>query len=298
MSRLARLSLANRGLTALIAIVITAFGLLTIPSLKQQLFPSIDFPGAFVSASLQGASPEVVESQVTAPVESALQGTPGLKKVTSTSREGLSLVQVEFDFGTDLDAAVAKMESSLNRIAAQLPDGVDPQVFAGSTDEFPVVVLAVSGDGDEDALAQKLTSTVLPKIQGIDGVREATVTGVRDKQVVITPDLAKLAAAGVDASSIATLLRTNGISVPAGTVTEAGKSLSVQIGTPVTTIEQLKGLYLTPGAGAQPPTGGTGTRGPPGRRDVDHAYQRKAQPRRGRHRHARRQRRRHLPRDP
>ncbi|GAA1768581.1 efflux RND transporter permease subunit [Luedemannella helvata] len=244
MSRLARLSLANRGLTALIAIVVTAFGLLTIPSLKQQLFPSIDFPGAFVSATFPGASPEVVEEQVTAPIENALQGTPGLKKYSSTSREGLSLVQIELDFGTDLDAAVAKMESSLNRIAAQLPDGVDPQVFAGSTDEFPVVVLAVSGDGDQDVLADKLRSTVLPKIQAIDGVREAELTGVRDKQVVITPDPVKLAAAGVDASAIATLLRTNGIAIPAGTLTEGDRSVNVQVGTPVTTVDQLKGLYL------------------------------------------------------
>ena len=68
MSFLTRLSLANRGLVALIAIVISGFGVYAIPSLKQQLFPSIEFPAAFVSAVLPGASPEVVEEQVTKPI--------------------------------------------------------------------------------------------------------------------------------------------------------------------------------------------------------------------------------------
>src|SRR5215470_12566174 len=113
MSFFSRLSLANRGLTALIAIIVTAFGLLTIPQLKQQLFPSLDFPAAFVSAAYPGAAPEVVATQVTEPIENALQGTPGLKKITSNSVEGMATIQIEFDFGTNLDDATTKMQTSL-----------------------------------------------------------------------------------------------------------------------------------------------------------------------------------------
>ena len=250
MSRLARLSLNNRGLVAMIAIIVTGFGLITIPQLKQQLFPSLDFPAAIVVASYQGAAPEIVERQVTEPIETAVQGTAGLERVTSTSREGATTIQLEFTFGTDLDDAVAKIQSSINRIGAQLPTGVDPQVFAGSTDNFPVLVLAASSTGDEQEFAEKLRSVVIPEITGISGVREATVTGTRDQILVITPNLAAMAAAGLDASAIPPALRANGIAVPAGTLTADGKSLTVQVGTPITTLDSLKGIYLIPSAPA------------------------------------------------
>jgi hydrophobic/amphiphilic exporter-1 (mainly G- bacteria), HAE1 family len=259
MSFFSRLSLANRGLTALIAVIVTAFGLITIPQLKQQLFPSLDFPAAFVSATYPGASPEVVAAQVTAPIEDALQGTPGLKKVTSTSREGMATVQIEFEFGTPLDDATAKMQSSLNRIAATLPTGVDPQVFAGSTDNFPVVVLAASGGADERALADALTKDVVPAIQGIDGVRSASVTGERTQQLVIAPKPEKLAAAGLSVTDFMNVLKVNGIALPAGTLPDGDKSLTVSVGTPLATVADLKALWLKPSAAPGGLNGGAGS---------------------------------------
>jgi hydrophobic/amphiphilic exporter-1 (mainly G- bacteria), HAE1 family len=251
MSFFSRLSLANRGLTALIAVIVTAFGLMVIPQLKQQLFPSLDFPAAFVSASYPGAAPEVVASQVTEPIENALQGTTGLKKITSNSVEGMATVQIEFDFGTDLDDATTKMQTSLSRIDSTLPSGVDPQVFAFRTDNFPVVILSVSGGGDESQLAEKITKDVLPEIQGIQGVREASLTGARERQLVISPDPVKLAAAGVSVADLTNVLRVNGIAVPAGTLPDADRSLTVSVGTPITTTDQVRSLWLK-GSGPAP----------------------------------------------
>ncbi|MEV6968107.1 efflux RND transporter permease subunit [Hamadaea sp. NPDC051192] len=250
MSFFSRLSLANRGLTALVAVIVTAFGLMVIPQLKQQLFPSLDFPAAFVSATYPGAAPEVVASQVTEPIENALQGTPGLKRVTSTSSEGVSTVQVEFDFGTDLDDSTTKMQSSLNRISATLPDGVDPQVFAFSTDNFPVVLLSASNGGDERQLAEKITKDVIPAIQGIEGVREAQLTGQRQAQLVIAPNPAKLAGAGLSVTDLMNVLKVNGIAMPAGTLPDGDKTLTVSVGTPLTKIDDLKNLYLRPSSAA------------------------------------------------
>ncbi|TNH31244.1 efflux RND transporter permease subunit [Micromonospora orduensis] len=249
MSLLARFSLANRGLVALIAVVITAFGAFAVPSLKQQLLPSLEFPAAFIVAAYPGAGPEIVESQVTEPIENALQGIPGLDKVTSTSREGSTTVQVQYEFGTDLDDVVNKMQTALSRIDSQLPENVDPQVIAGSTDDLPAVVLAAAGTGDERALAEKLRATVVPELEAIDGVRVVEVTGARDDVVVVTPDLAKLAAAKVQPTAIGAALKTNGVSVPAGAVTDgSGLALPVQVGTPVATLDDLRGIVITPGA--------------------------------------------------
>ncbi|MEV4343451.1 efflux RND transporter permease subunit [Actinoplanes sp. NPDC049596] len=245
MSFLTRLSLANRGLVALIAIVITGFGIVAIPSLKQQLFPSIEFPAAFVTATLPGAGPEIIQDQITEPLEDAAKGLDGIDSVTSTTREGVATVTVAFVYGTDIDQAVNQLTTAVNRAQPQLPDDVEPTIFAGSTDDIPAIILAASGGSDESALLDKLNETVVPEINAIEGVRDTTITGARSQQVVITPDLAKLTAAGVNPQSITTVLQQNGISVPAGAVNDGQKSLTVQVGTPITSVDQLKQVYLT-----------------------------------------------------
>ena len=245
MSFLTRLSLANRGLVALIAIVIAGFGVYLIPSLKQQLLPSLEFPGAFIGASLPGASPEIIEEQITKPIEDAVKGADGLDTIQSTTRPGSATVQVTFAFGTDLDNAINQLTTSVNRIQPTLPDGVEPTIFAGSTDDIPAIVLAGSGISDPTDLADRLNRQVLPELQAIDGVREVSLTGTRTRQVVITPDLAKLTRAGASPQAISTLLQANGISIPAGAVTDGSRSLSVQVGTPIDSLDTLKGLYLT-----------------------------------------------------
>ncbi|MGJ6964818.1 efflux RND transporter permease subunit [Streptosporangium sp. G11] len=250
MTSLARLSLANRSLVIMIALVLSAFGLFAIPSLKQQLLPSLSFPGAFVAASYPGASPEIVEEQVTEPIENSFQGLEGVSEVTSTSREGMAQVQVAFEYGTDIDAAVAEMQQAISRIEAQLPAGVDPQVLSGGTDDIPVMQLAVGDGGDQRAMADRLERLVVPELQAIEGVREATVTGTRDEVVTITPDVRKLALLGLSPTAVADLLRANGQPVPAGSLTEDKMSLTVQVGARVSTLEELKDLYLTPAAPA------------------------------------------------
>ncbi|MFE9688184.1 efflux RND transporter permease subunit [Micromonospora sp. NPDC005806] len=244
MSLLARFSLANRGLIALIALVTAAFGAFAVPSLKQQLLPSLEFPAAFIVAPYPGAAPEIVESQVAEPIENSLQGIPGLEKVTSTSREGSATVQVQYAFGTDLDDVVNKMQTALSRIDGQLPEGVDPQVVAGSTDDLPAVVVAATGGGDEQALADKLRATVVPELEGLDGVRTVAVTGTRDQVLLITPDPAKLAAARLAPTAIAQALKSNGVALPAGAVADGSRSLPVQVGTPIRTVDDLRGIVL------------------------------------------------------
>jgi HAE1 family hydrophobic/amphiphilic exporter-1 len=248
MSFLARLSLANRGLVAIIAIVVLGFGAIAIPKLKQQLIPSINFPAAFVVASYPGVSPDIVETQVTEPIESALQSVPGLTDVTSTTREGVSTVQVSFDFGSSIDDITNKMNTAISRIRTQLPSTVDPQVIAGSTDDLPAVVLAASRTGDQIAFAQQLNEVVVPELQGIAGVRQVEVTGAETQNVLITLNPAKAFPAGVNAQTLTATLKSNGVSFPAGTLTEGDKSLAVQVGGTLATLDDLKNLSVTPTA--------------------------------------------------
>ncbi|MEV4057684.1 efflux RND transporter permease subunit [Amycolatopsis sp. NPDC049688] len=260
MSVLARLSLRNRSLIGLLALVVVGFGAFALPQLKQQLFPSLQFPQAQIVTAYPGASPDAVDRQVSEPLEGGLQGLKGLEQVTSTSSDGVSRVVAQFEFGTDIDAAVSQIQQVVNHVRPRLPQNTEPAVSAGSTDDLPVVLVAAGTTVDPQALAPALTDQVAPELRKIDGVRTVTVTGVQTPRVTITLDYAKLAAAGVDPASIATTLQTAGAAVPAGTLTENGKTLSVQVGGGQTTVDTLRNLYLTPSAAAG--RAGTPARGP------------------------------------
>ncbi|MEV0599369.1 efflux RND transporter permease subunit [Streptomyces sp. NPDC050315] len=264
MFRLSRLSLAQRGLIALMSIVAIVFGAIAIPQLKQQLLPSIDMPMVSVVAPYQGASPDVVEKQVVEPLEDGIQSVDGITGVTSTASEGSAVVMAEFDYGNDSKALVADVQQAVNRARAKLPEDVDPQVVAGGTDDLPTTVLAVSSGGqDQQALADRLDRSVVPSLKDIDGVGQVTVSGVRDQVVAVTPDDAKLAKAGLTPAALGQALEAGGASVPAGSFAEDGKSRTVQVGSGYTSLQQIKDLTVSPaaaGAAAGKPGGGAPVR--------------------------------------
>ncbi|MFJ8646562.1 efflux RND transporter permease subunit [Streptomyces sp. NPDC093546] len=250
MSWLSRFSLAQRALVGLISIVAIVFGAIAIPQLKQQLLPSIELPMVSVLAPYQGASPDVVEKQVVEPLESTLEAVDGIKGVTSTASEGNALIMATFDYGdADTKQLVADVQQAVNRARAQLPDTVEPQVVAGSTDDIPTVVLAVTSGKDQQALADQLERTVVPTLEDIDGVGQVSIDGVQDLQVSVTPDERKLAAAGLNAMTLAEALKAGGATVPAGSFSEAGQSRTVQVGGGFTSLEQIQDLRIKPAKG-------------------------------------------------
>ncbi|MEU8523173.1 efflux RND transporter permease subunit [Streptomyces sp. NPDC048577] len=250
MSWLSRFSLAQRALIGLMSIVAVVFGAIAIPQLKQQLLPSIELPMVSVLAQYQGASPDVVEKQVVEPLESALKGVDGVTGVTSTASEGSAVIMAGFDYGDEgTKQLVADVQQAVNRARAVLPDGVDPQVVAGSTDDIPTVVLAVTSDKDQQALADQLERTVVPALENIDGVGQVSVDGVQALQVSVTPDDAKLAAAGLDTARLAEAIRSGGGTVPAGSFSEDGKSLTVRAGGGYTSLAQIQDLRIKPAKG-------------------------------------------------
>ncbi|MFH8698756.1 efflux RND transporter permease subunit [Streptomyces chartreusis] len=254
MSWLSRFSLAQRALIGLISIIAIAFGAIAIPQLKQQLLPSIELPMVSVLAPYQGASPDVVEKQVVEPIEDSLEAVDGITGVTSTASEGNAVIMASFDYGPDTQQLVADVQQAVNRARIQLPDDVDPQVIAGSTDDIPTVVLAVTSGKDQQALADQLDRTLVPDLKDIDGVGQVTVDGVRDLQVTVTPDDAKLAKAGLTAQSVSQALQAGGATVPAGSFDEDGSNRTVQVGGGFTSLKQIEDLMVSgePGGSGKP----------------------------------------------
>ncbi|MBE7699644.1 efflux RND transporter permease subunit [Oerskovia sp. Sa1BUA8] len=244
MFRLARTSLANRAVVALATIAIAVFGVVSMGSLKQELIPSLQIPTAAVVAVYPGSAPAIVEQQVTTPLETAARGVDGVEDVTSSSSTGMSVTTVQFTYGTDMDLAAQQLQTAVTRVSSQLPADVDPTVVTGSVDDLPVIQLAVSGGADEAALAQTVDSVVVPALEEVADVRSVAVSGVADQQVTIDLDVAALAAAGLSPAQVTTILQDNGVVVPAGTVAAGDRTLSVQVGSAVTSADDLINLPL------------------------------------------------------
>ncbi len=250
MHALAVLSMKNRALIALVTIVVAVFGGIALSNLKQELAPSIDFPQLAIVTSYPGASPEIVNNDVSTPIETAIQGVPDLDSTSAVSSTNQSLITVKFTYGTDLNTAEQKLDQAINRIKSTLPDDVDPQVLSGSIDDLPVLQLAVTSGTSGKQLGDDIDRLVLPDIKKVGGVNDAQLVGQVGQRVTITPDAAKLAAAGASVQSVKDALSQNGVLVPAGSITQDGKTLSVQAGTTITSVDEIASLPLAPSASA------------------------------------------------
>jgi HAE1 family hydrophobic/amphiphilic exporter-1 len=242
-------SLRNRALIALLTIVVGIFGGIALTSLKQELFPSVTLPQLTVISSYRGASPDVVEADVSTPIEAAIQTVDGLESTAATSGAGVSTVSASFTYGTDLARAEQKIQLALNRIEDQLPAAVDTQVLSFSLSDFPIVVLGVTSDLDADELSAVLRDQTIVDLSNLPGVGQATLSGASGQRVTITPDLTELAARGLSTQAIRDALDANGVLLATGVIEEGDSELIVQAGSALTSADDISGLPLLGGSG-------------------------------------------------
>jgi len=268
MSFLSKISLANKSLVALATIAILLLGGFVIPSLKEELFPSISFPSVSVIATYPGASPSAVEKDVTTPLEQSIEGLQGIQSTTSYSNESSAVIVVSYNFGTDLNQATQDLTQQINKIQSTLPSTATTQIQTFSVSDQPIISLAVSSDADQVTLAQQLKQQVVPSLEKINGVGTVNVTGVRNQIVDITVDPNKLKTYGISITQIQGALAANNISVPAGEVTSNGQTVPIVAGNTLNSLDELKNLVVgthssasAAGAGA---AGAAGASGYPG----------------------------------
>jgi len=243
--RLATASLANRSVVGLLTVLIVASGLLSLTSLKQELLPSFEVPQASIVTAYPGASPEIVDAQISSLIEDEVRTLNNLVTVRSTSSANLSVVRVEFDFGT----TTATVEEELNRVVANLkdslPSDVSPRVISGSFDSVPIIVLSVaSTTGNNNELAEILADVATPILSQVPGIQEITVAGGKKKEITLDLKAKVLRDNGLSQQSIVEALRANGFIIPAGSITDTQGELQIEIGTNVNSLEDFKKLPL------------------------------------------------------
>ena len=247
MSILSKLSLKNRAVVALITLIVGAFGFISVGALKQELIPSIEIPSAAIVTSYPGASPEVVDAQVSGPIEQAVIGLEGLESTTVTSTTGLSVLRVSFEFGTSTQDATARLNDALAAVSDVLPSDASAQVISGSFDSVPIIVLAVSAeDGDNERIGKRLEELAPTLFQQVDGIRDVAVSGAKEKRLNLELDQIALAQNGLTQRDIATALNANGLILPVGSIVDGDGSIAIQVGSAVDTVELFESLPLIP----------------------------------------------------
>jgi HAE1 family hydrophobic/amphiphilic exporter-1 len=262
MSHLTRLSLRLGTVVLLVVVLVFGAGIWAATQVKQDLLPDISVPTYLVTTLDQGASPEVVDQLVTVPLSTALQGVSGVDTITSTSSSGSSTIVVAFHDGTSTDTARQQLSAALDQARGLLPQAAQSSTIrAFSTSELPILQYAVSANEPLADLSSQLTTTAVPKLKGIAGVSSLTVTGAPTREVQVTLDPAKLAAHGMSVSLVAAALQQAATVQSVGSVKEDGRTIPVQISGSLTSLDQIAGVTVTPGAAASggSPTGG----GPP-----------------------------------
>jgi HAE1 family hydrophobic/amphiphilic exporter-1 len=243
-TRLTNLSLAHRTVVLLLTLLTIGLGVYSATALKQELIPALDLPRGAVFAVYPGASPEVVESEVSKPMEAVVKGVPGITEVTSTSSSSISQLSFQWEYGNDADKIASDVRSAIDSISATLPSNVDPRVITGSFDDIPVMMLALTSDADAETLSQQAEDVVLPHLKSLPGVRDVTLSGQQAREVIITYDEAKLREAGVDPALIGQLFMANSTAIPSGTIRNGSTNLDVQTGSTYSSLEDLENLLL------------------------------------------------------
>ena len=203
--------------TSLIFIGVVLIGLLFYRQLPIDLYPNIDMNIVSVMTTYSGAGAQDVEANVTRPLEDVLNTTEKLKEITSQSRDGLSMIMLEFDFGTDMNDVMNDVRDKVSLISGFLPDGTeDPIILKFSSDMIPVVVLSATAEESSDALYKILDEQVANPLNRISGVGTVSVGGAPKREVQVNVVPAKLEAYNMSLEQIAQVIAAENVNVPAG----------------------------------------------------------------------------------
>lgn len=249
---LSSLSLKRPVLAMVMSIVILLFGVIGFSFLGVREYPSIDPPTINVSTSYTGASAEVVESQITEPLEKAINGIEGVRTISSSSNQGRSTITVEFNLGYNLEAAANDVRDKVSQAMRQLPQDIDapPIVSKADANADAIIATAVSSDSRNVLeLDDYAENVLLDRLQTIPGVSAVQVWGQKKYAMRLWIDPAKLASQKLTFTDIVTALDNQNVDLPAGKIYGKNTELTVNTSGLLTTEEDFDNLIIkaTPG---------------------------------------------------
>ncbi|WP_419885376.1 efflux RND transporter permease subunit [Paenibacillus sp. B-A-8] len=245
MKSLINFSLRNKFAIWLLTIIIVFAGLYSGLTMKQETLPNISIPYLSVTTIYPGAAPEGVVNDVSKPLEQKLRNVDGVKTITSTSLENASSIQIEFDYGTNLDNATAAVRESLNEVS--LPDNAQkPSISRFSLSSMPVVSLSLSNGDSEDLeeLTRIAENDIRPALEDVEGVASIQISGQYVKEVSLKFNQDKLSQYGLTEDTVKGIIQGSSLRVPLGLFEMDKAQKAVVIDGNITTVDDLKNVAI------------------------------------------------------
>ena len=216
--------------TILIFVAISIFGIFSLVKLPIDFFPRIETTNVMVITSYAGASALDIEENVTRPLENTLNSVEDLKHLTSKSKENISIITLEFEYGTDIDVATANIRDKLDIATNILPDDVNkPIIFKFSTEEMPIMLMAIKAKESWSGLYKIIDERVTTPLARVNGVGTVSVSGIPERQIQIYCDPYKLEAYGMTIEQIAQIIAAENTSVPGGQMDVGSNTYSLRV---------------------------------------------------------------------
>ena len=236
MQRIVRWCLGNKSVVILATLLLIGSGAYATTQLNQELLPDISFPIITISTPVAGAGPDLVDEQVTQPVEDAIDGVQGIQSVRSTSSQGFSVVLVEFDLDQDTEEAESDLQAALDGISLPSQAG-DPEVESQSASQFPILSLSLAAeDGDLADLTEYAEDDVVSSLEEVDGVSSVDLIGGAEKQIKVDLDPGKLKDKDLTTDAVVGAISGAEVDAPVGSVSVDGRE------TPVSATSDLGGI--------------------------------------------------------
>ena len=222
-------SLRNRLFVLATAAILVVYGALTMRTLPVDVFPDLNRPTVTLMTEAEGLAPEEVETLVTFPIETTMNGMPGVSRVRSVSGVGLSIVYVEFDWGTNIYLNRQQVTERLSIVREQLPRGVTPQMAPVTSIMGEIMLVALSSEATGPMELREHADWVLrPRLLTIPGIAQVIPIGGEVRQFRVTLDLAQMTALNVSRTEVETALRQFGANTAGGFVDQHAREYLIR----------------------------------------------------------------------
>ena len=219
--KLPEFSVKKKVTASMMAMILVVVGIISFTRLGLDFFPDLEFPTVTLITTYSGASSEDVENTLTKPLEQVVSSVNRVKKVTSTSSEGVSAITAEFEWGTNLDFAAQDIRDQISQYEQFLPEeAASPIVYKFNFSQFPIVFYGVTANRPIRELKDMIEDEIAPRLERIDGVAAARVFSTDEREIRVDVDRSALEARGLTLDRILLAVGTENVNMPAGNLTE------------------------------------------------------------------------------
>ena len=240
-----RKAVNNPVTTALVFIAMAIFGVFSLINISLDRFPKFDANVVMVMSSYPGASAEDIETNLTKVLENSLNGVSDLKNLSSTSKENISLITLEFVEGVDIDVATNDVRDKLDMVNSVLPDGASlPIIFKFSADDMPIMIMAATAQESLQALEKILDDKVATPLARVSGVGTVSIAGAPQREIQVYCDPNKLDAYGLTVAGISSIIAAENRNIPSGSIDIGSNAYALRVEKEFTSADQMLDIVV------------------------------------------------------